>query len=283
MLPSLVTTEWVSNNLGDPKVCLVDATWFMPDTQRQPFVEYQQSHIEGAVFFDIEAVADQTSSLPHTLPNEAIFTQAVSGLGIGNDDHVIVYDNGPIHSGLRAWQLFRIFGHRAISYMDGGLSKWLAEGRATTSQATEIVVKEYSCLLDPCAVWYTNDIKENLTTKERQIIDPRAPARFRGEEAEPRPGLRAGHIPGSINVPFGNLFQSDGCFKDGDTLKALFDNAGTDFNRSLVTSCGSGVTACALSMALHLIGKDDVALYDGSWTEWGSLSDDEAPIAVGET
>lgn len=281
MAPSLLSTAWVWDNIDNPEVKIIDASWHMPDSGRNALQEYKAGHIKNTVFFDIDLVVDKNSSLPHMLPDEASFADTMSALGIGNDHHVIIYDSSPLHSGLRVWWMLRAFGHGKVSYLDGGLNKWSAEGLSLTSENSDPVAVQYIATLRPDLVRNAADILENIITKNEQIIDARAPGRFTAKVSEPRADLRSGHMPGSINVPFFSLFDSDGTMQDAEEILDIFTDAGADFDRPIITSCGSGVTACALMMALKLIGKEDVAVYDGSWSEWGGLSEDIAPVVTG--
>lgn len=282
MVDSLVTTAWVLDNIDNPKVKIIDASWFMPGSGRSAISEYEGQHIKDAVFFDIDRIVDTSNPSPHMLPEEAFFAESLSALGIGNEHHIIVYDSSPFHSGLRVWWMLSVFGHEDVSYMDGGLTKWIADGYPLTSIKPAPAPAKFIATLRPALVRNSTELFENITTKNEQVIDARASARFTAEIEEPRAGLRSGHIPNSINVPFVSLFdESDGTMLSSDEIRGIFTDAGTDFSRPIVTSCGSGVTACALTMALKLIGKDDVAVYDGSWSEWGSLSADIAPVAIG--
>lgn len=282
MIDSLVSTAWVLDNIDNPKVKIIDASWYMPDSGRSAISEYEAQHIKNAGFFDIDSIVDTSNPSPHMLPEEAFFAESLSALGIGNEHHIIVYDSSPLHSGLRVWWMLRVFGHEGVSYMDGGLAKWLSEGYPLISVKSIPAPANFVAKLRPALLRNSAEIFENITTQKEQVIDARASARFTAKIKEPRAGLRSGHIPNSLNIPFGDLFDDDdGTMLDTDEILEIFTDAGADFNRPIVTSCGSGVTACALMMALKLIGKEDVAVYDGSWSEWGSLSEDIAPVAIG--
>lgn len=282
MIDSLVSTAWLLDNIDNPKVKIIDASWHMPDSGRSAVSEYEEQHIKNAVFFDIDRIVDTNNPSPHMLPEESFFSESLSALGIGNEHHIIVYDSSPFHSGLRVWWMLRAFGHEDVSYMDGGLTKWITDGYPLVSDKSAPAPAKFIAALRSELVKNSTDIFENITTKKAQVIDARASARFTAEMEEPRAGLRSGHIPNSINIPFISLFDdNDGTMLGTDEIRDIFTNAGTDFNRPIVTSCGSGVTACALMMALKSIGKDDVAVYDGSWSEWGSLSEDIAPVSIG--
>ena len=282
MVPSLVSTAWVWDNIENSEIKIIDASWHMPDSGRSALSEYEESHVKNAVFFDINRIVDTDNPVPHMLPDETFFAETMSCLGISNKHHIIVYDSSPLHSGLRLWWMLRAFGHEKVSYMDGGLPKWINEGNSLTAIKAAIVATKFKATLQPKFVRHIDNIFENITTKKEQIIDARASARFTAKVSEPRADLRSGHIPGSINVPFSTLFdKDDGTMLDAKEILSIFTEAGTNFDRPIVTSCGSGVTACALMMALKLIGKEDVAVYDGSWSEWGSLTEDIAPVVTG--
>lgn len=282
MIDSLVSTALVLDNIDNPKVKIIDASWYMPDSGRNAISEYEGQHIKNAVFFDIDRIVDTSDPSPHMLPEQAFFAESLSDLGIGNEHHIIVYDSSPLHSGLRVWWMLRAFDHEDVSYMDGGLTKWISDGYPLISVKSTPSPANFVATLRPERVRNFAKVFKNLTSKKEQVIDARPSARFTAKTKEPRADLRSGHIPNSINVPFNSLFNGDdGTMLSSDEILDIFTDAGTDFNRPIVTSCGSGVTACALMMALKLIGKDDVAVYDGSWSEWGSLSEDIAPVAVG--
>ena len=282
MINPLVSTTSVLDNIDNPKIKIIDASWHMPDSGRSAVSEYEEQHIKNAVFFDIDRIVDTSNPSPHMLPEESFFAESLSALGIDNEHHITVYDSSPLHSGLRVWWMLRAFGHENVSYMDGGLSKWITGGYPLVSEKSTPVPAQFIAKLRPELVKNSAAIFENIATKNEQVIDARSSVRFTAEVKEPRAGLRSGHIPNSINIPFTSLFNdNDGTMLSPDEIRNIFIKAGTDFNRPIVTSCGSGVTACALMMALKLIGKDDVAVYDGSWSEWGSLHEDIAPVAIG--
>jgi thiosulfate/3-mercaptopyruvate sulfurtransferase len=265
---ALVTIEWLASHLNDGSVVVVDASWFLPG-QGDGKAEYDKAHIPGAVFFDIDAISDETSPLPHMLPSAEKFGAKVGALGIGDEDHVVIYDRALLASAARVWWTFRAFGHERVSVLDGGLRKWIAEGRKVESDFVMRSPKRYWAKLDKSLV---RDVEQVRKTSE-QILDARSPGRFKGAETEPRPGLRAGHIPGSKNLPSTELVDAkNATMRDGATLQSLFKGAGIDLDKPIVTTCGSGVTASLLALGLHLIGKD-AAVYDGSWSEWGARAD----------
>ena len=269
---ALVSTEWLAAHIGDPTIAIVDATWFLPG-QGEGHAEYRKAHLPGAVFFDVDAIADETTSLPHMLPSEEKFGRMVGALGIGNDSQVIVYDRAILASAARVWWEFRAFGHDRVSVLDGGLRKWTAESRKVEAGDVTPTAKRFVARLDRSRVRDIEQVRANTATKREQVLDARNSGRFKGEEAEPRPGLRAGHIPGSRNLPSTELVDPDKkTMRDGDALAKLFTGAGIDLNAPVVTTCGSGVTASLLALGLHLIGRD-AAVYDGSWSEWGARSD----------
>ena len=271
---SLVSTEWLAEHLGRPKLVVVDATYFLPMQGRNARAEYELRHIPGAVFFDIDAIADRTSPLPHMLPTAAAFAAVVGDLGIGNDSRVVVYDAHGMMSAARAWWTFRVFGHEAVALLDGGLPKWLAEGRPVEAGAARPAPRQFAARLDAGQVRDKAAIRANLAARKEQVVDARAAGRFAGTEPEVWPGRRPGHIPGSLNVPFTDLLDPQSrTFLPAEAIAARFRAAGADLARPVVASCGSGVTAAVLAFALHLIGHREVALYDGSWAEWGLPGD----------
>ena len=278
---TLVTTDWLEAHLRDDRVRVVDGTWHMPQLQRDPRAEFVQAHIPGAVFFDIDAVADHSTALPHMLPRAEDFARAVGALGIGDGDRVIVYDVRGVVSGARVWWTFRAFGHDDVAVLDGGLRTWRAEGRAVESGTPAPAPRRFTPRPRPGLVRDLAQVRANLAAPREQVLDARSAGRFAGTEAEPRAGLRGGHIPGSRNLPYDRLYRPDGTLLPPEGLKAAFDAAGIDFGRPVTTTCGSGVTASVLALALHLLGHRAVAVYDGSWTEWGGR--DDTPIATGET
>ena len=271
---SLVSTASLAELLGRPNLAIVDATYFLPMQGRNARAEYDQRHIPGAVFFDIDAIADKTSPLPHMLPDAATFAAAVGELGIGNDSHIVVYDAHGMMSAARAWWSFRVFGHDDVAVLDGGLPKWLAEGRPVESGMARPPRRSFSARFDPSQVRDKAAIRANIRDRSEQVVDARAAGRFSGREPEVWPGRRPGHIPGSLNLPFTDLLDPQSkTFLPAEAIAERFRAAGADLARPVVTSCGSGVTAAVLAFALHLIGHRPVALYDGSWAEWGLPGD----------
>jgi len=269
----LVTTDWLAKHLTDPDVRVVDGTWHMPQAKRDPRAEFEAVHIPGAVFFDIDAIADRTTTLPHMLPSPEAFGAAVGALGIGNGQRVVVYDVRGVVSAARVWWTFRAFGHDAVAVLDGGLRKWRAEGRPVQSGSAAPAHRAFAARLRPELVRDIEAMRANLLSRAAQVLDARSAGRFAGTEPEPRAGLRGGHIPGSLNLPYETLYRADGTLKAPDELRRAITAAGVDVSRPVVTSCGSGVTASVLALALYLVGRPDAAVYDGSWSEWGSRAD----------
>lgn len=273
-----IMTEDLARRLGDPALSIIDGSWHLPASGRDGRREFETAHIPGAVFFDIDAIADRSTPLPHMMPSNAAFEAAVSALGIASDDDIVVYDGAGLFSAARVWWMFRTFGARSVKILAGGFPKWLAEGRPTTSDIQQPKQARFLAKLDPQAVAQLEAVAEALRSSSAQVVDARPAARFAGEAQEPRPGIRAGHMPGSLNLPFGRLIK-DGHLADRAEISEIFAQAGVDLNRPVITSCGSGVSAAILTLALSTIGKTDVALYDGSWAEWGSRAD--TPVATG--
>jgi thiosulfate/3-mercaptopyruvate sulfurtransferase len=269
----LVSTDWLADHLGDPDIVIIDATWFMPQAKRDPRAEFEAAHLPGAVFFDIDAVADTTSGLPHMLPSPEAFAEAVSAMGIGESTTVITYDANGLIASARLWWTFRAMGHDAVEVLDGGLAKWRTEGRPVESgPAFPRAAARFTPNFRPGLVRSFDQVKANTS----DVLDARPGPRFRGEVAEPRAGLKSGHMPGSRNLPSSELIDADGRLKSADDLFPLFREAGVDLSAPIVTSCGSGVTACILALGLARLGIADAPVYDGSWTEWGGR--DDAPV-----
>jgi thiosulfate/3-mercaptopyruvate sulfurtransferase len=275
-MDSLVSTDWLDAELGAPDLRVIDATFFLPNSGRDARAEYEAAHIPGAVFFDIDEICDSASPLPHMLPSEAKFASRMQSLGLGDGNRLVVYDNSPLHSAARAWWMLRVFGAHHVALLDGGLQKWRAEGRQLAGGRERHRQGHFTAFLDRAAV---ADKPALLALAGEEVVDARPAARFAGGDAEPRPGVEPGHIPGSKNAPQGEFFNADNSWKRGDALRALFDAAGVDLARPMVTTCGSGVTAAVVLFGAQLLGKEDVRLYDGSWSEWGA--DPATPKARG--
>ena len=271
----LVSTDWLASHLTDTDLRIVDASWHMPATSRSGREDYLAAHIPGAVFFDIDALSDRANPAPHMLPPPPAFGATMEKLGIGNGDRIIVYDNSPIHSAARGWFMLRHFGARQVAILDGGLQKWVAEGRPV--EAGEGKAAEASFAAQPRSAIVTK--ADILAGPDAPLLDARGRPRFEGLESDPRPGVAAGHVPGARNLPFAMLYNEDGTFKDREALSRLFEEAGVDPAKPFVASCGSGVTACSLIFAAHLLGHDQAQLYDGSWSEYGA--DPATPKATG--
>jgi thiosulfate/3-mercaptopyruvate sulfurtransferase len=268
----LVSTDWLADHLRDRNLTVVDGSYFLPMQQRDAHAEYRGGHIPGAVFFDIEAVSDHSTELPHMLPGPTQFGEVVGSLGIGDGDTVVVYDSVGLYSAARVWWTFRLFGAKKVYILDGGLPKWKSEGRPLETGDAERAARKFTAEMNVGAVALLDDMRMAQTDDSIQIVDARSPERFAGTAPEPRPGLRSGHMPRSFNVPFGRLIEN-GHLAPRARIEAAFTEAGVDLDKPIITSCGSGVTAAILTFALESIGKEPKGLYDGSWAEWASRPD----------
>ncbi|HKT19685.1 MAG TPA: 3-mercaptopyruvate sulfurtransferase [Stellaceae bacterium] len=277
---SLVSTDWLAAHLHEPELRVFDASFTLPGVTPTAQEEYARRHIPSAVFFDIDAISDHANPLPHMLPSAEDFARMVGALGIGNDRQIILYDIAGFGSAPRAWWMLRVFGHDKVALLDGGLPKWLAEGRAVTADVPQPKPVIFEARFDGSRVRSKAQLLGNLATKRELVLDARSAGRFAGTAPEPRPGLRGGHIPGSVNLPYDRLGDpKTKTFLPAEQIEQRFREAGMERGKPAVTSCGSGVTACALAFGLHLIGWGKAGVYDGSWSEWGLPGD--TPVATG--
>ena len=269
----VVSTAWLAERLGSSGLVVIDATWFMPGSPRDARAEHAERHIPGAVFFDIDEIADHSSGLPHMLPEPADFAVHARRLGVEPDSDVVVYDAQGLFSAPRVWWTFRAMGHDRVAVLDGGLPKWIAEDHPVEQGWPQNPHGEFKARPDTGLVRDLSAMRTGLDSHAEQVIDARPAARFRGETPEPRPGLRGGHMPGAISLPSSEVVKPDGTLADKSVLQTLFADAGADLDRPIVTTCGSGVSAATLALALARLGRSRAAVYDGSWTEWGGLPD----------
>lgn len=269
----VVSTDWLADHLDSPDLRILDGSWYLPAQQRDARAEYAEQHIPGARFFDIDDVSDDKSDLPHMAPPVEKFMSRLRSMGVGDGHRVVVYDGAGLFSAARVWWLFRLMGKTDVAVLDGGLPKWLAEGRPVEDMAPVVRDRHMTARRDAQLVKDVTQVAAASKLGTAQILDARAAERFRGEAEEPRAGLRAGHIPGSRNLPFTELLTPNGCFRPEAELRTAFEAAGIDLSKPVITTCGSGVTAAVLSLALEKIGHRNHALYDGSWAEWGAYED----------
>ncbi|RIV82626.1 3-mercaptopyruvate sulfurtransferase [Aurantiacibacter xanthus] len=278
-MTDLVSTDWLAGQLDAPDICIVDATRHHFEPERDSAAEYAAGHIPGAVFLDLLTLVDPDAATDNTLPTKARFEQRMRQLGIDNSQRIVIYDDSVVKTAMRAWFMFRLFGLEQVYVLDGGLARWKAEGRPLESGEVSRPASSYVASFDPSRLYAKGDVLANIETRERLHLDGRGSQHFTGQDDDPTPGIAPGHVPGSINVPFWDLFTPEGLMKSDDELRALFAGHGVDTARPAVVSCGGGVVACALALALRRLGNDEVALYDGSWTEWGA--DPALPKALG--
>jgi thiosulfate/3-mercaptopyruvate sulfurtransferase len=278
-LPTLVSTEWLAAHLGEPDLRVVDATWYLPALKRDAGAEYLTAHVPGAVYFDIDAIKDMSNPLPHMLPTADGFATAVGRLGIGDGDRVVVYGQKYLIASARVWWTFRVFGHDRVAVLDGGGPKWKAEGRPVQGGGVTPAPRRFSARFRPELVRDLTRMRANVDARREQVVDARSHGRFVGAEAEPRAGIRGGHIPGSVCLPYDQVFRrEDGTLLPPVALREVFDKAGVDAGRPVVTTCGSGVSAAVLALGLRVLGRPEAPVYDGSWTEWGGTAD--TPIEI---
>ncbi|WP_173931580.1 3-mercaptopyruvate sulfurtransferase [Chelativorans sp. Marseille-P2723] len=272
----VVSADWLEERLSTPGLSIIDGSWYLPG--RNARADYEAAHIPGAIFFDQDLVVDPDTDLPHALPSPATFQRHASSMGVTEDDTIVVYDGPGMFSAPRVWWMFRVMGAQKVFLLDGGFDRWRAEGRPVTSEATKIAPSAFKARFDGSHVTSLAEMREIVETRSAQVADARSPGRFAGTEPEPRPGVRSGHMPGARNFPAGTLSEN-GSLLPLDQLRRRLEDAGIDLSRPVVTTCGSGITAAVLNLALESLGHNDHRLYDGSWSEWGAR--DDMPVAAG--
>ena len=266
----LVSTDWLAKHSQDPDLRILDASWYLPGENRNPLEEYSRSHIPGALFFDIDEIADKDTHLPHMVPSQELFATRVRKMGIDNGHQIVVYDTAGIFSSPRVWWLFKLMGHKDIAVLDGGFPKWLEEGREVEDVPPQVNERHYYSRKQAQLVKSRAEVQKASSEGSSQILDARPKIRFMGLLPEPRPGLRPGNIPNSINLPYTNLLNKNGTMKEKQDLLEELKSSGLDLDKPVITSCGSGITASILFLALDMIGHRNISVYDGSWVEWGS-------------
>ncbi|KAJ3601104.1 hypothetical protein NHX12_032077 [Muraenolepis orangiensis] len=285
---AIVTGKWlagaIKSNLDGPKLRVLDCSWYLGKLKRDPRAEFEQSHIPGSSFFDIDECSDKSSALDHMVPSPSHFAEYVGGLGIGKDTHVVVYDTSQFgsYTAPRVWWMFRLFGHNSVSVLDGGMKNWLVDGHPLTSDYSKPGRAEFKASANQSWVITYEDVLENIKTKQFQVVDARSAGRFRGTEPEPRDDTLPGHFPGAINMPFTSFMDASGKERGLEDLSRQFKEAGVDLERPFWVSCGSGVTACHVVLAAHLLGHDGSSIYDGSWSEWFKRASPEFVISEGK-
>jgi thiosulfate/3-mercaptopyruvate sulfurtransferase len=278
MPDALVSTDWLEAHLDAPDVRVIDATWFLPTVDRDPKAEHEACHIPGAVFFELDEVCEPKDLHPHMVPSPAKFSSRVRKLGLGDGNRIVVYDNNRFFASARVWWMFRFMGHADTMVLDGGLARWQAEGRPVTDMPSRHRERHFTARQNNLVYRELDQMRMNLTTRREQVVDARSAGRFHATEPEPRPGLRGGHIPGSKSLHYSRLVAEDGTLRPKDELRQLFGEAGVDLGQPVVTTCGSGMSAALLNLALFELGVHNSALYDGAWAEWGAQPD--TPVAT---